>query len=229
MRSRSSARKTEPAGRVPPDARRRQLLDEAARIVTEQGIEHLQITEVAERAGVSRPLVYRQFPSRKALVRALLQDFTELVNERFHRALLRALPGTIESITTAFVEASCDAIEQRGAGPWLLLDARGADPELSRLGRESFAQLLDPWQAQLAGFIGTTPRRAESLLWVIVAAGRAALDGWIDGGLTRAEAVRDATVAVSALLVAFTTKSEPVEAKPDPPAKKRPKRARSRS
>lgn len=193
-----------PTGRLPPDARRRQLLDEAARILTEQGVEQLQITEVASRAGVSRPLVYRQFPSRKALVRAVLEDFAALVNERFQKALLRALPGTVESITTAFVEASCDAIERRGAGPWQLLDARGVDPELARLGREVFAGLLDPWQGQLAEFIGTTPKRAQSLLWVIVAAGRAALDGWIEGGLTRAQAVRDATTAVSALLVAFT-------------------------
>lgn len=193
-----------PTGRIPADARRRQLLDEAARILTEQGIEHVQITEISARLGVSRPLVYRLFPTRQALVSAVLEDFVALVNERFQRALLHALPGTVESITTAFVEASCDAIEQRGAGPWLLLDARGVDPELARIGRGIFARLLAPWQAQLADFIGTTPRRAASLLWVIVATGRAGLDGWIDGGVTRAEAVRDATTAVSALLVAFT-------------------------
>lgn len=198
--------------RVPPDARRRQLLDEAARILTEQGVEHLQITEIATRLGVSRPLVYRLFPTRQALVRAVLHDFASLVQERFQHALVRALPGTMESITTAFVEASCDAIELRGAGPWQLLDARGADPELARIGRGIFAQLLDPWQAQLATFIGTTPRRAEGLLWVIVAAGRAALDGWIDGGLPRAEAVRDATTAVSALLGAFTATEPKPEA-----------------
>jgi AcrR family transcriptional regulator len=215
------APKGEPQARVPPDARRRQLLDEAARILTEQGIEHLQITEVAERAGVSRPLVYRQFPTRNALVRALLEDFAALVNERFHRALLRALPGTVESITTAFVQASCDAIEQRGAGPWQLLDARGMDPELSRLGREIFAGLLGSWHAELAGFIGATPKRAKSLLWVIVAAGRAALDGWIEGGLTRAEAVRDATTAVSALLVAFSTRKEEEAAERGGPRKRK--------
>jgi AcrR family transcriptional regulator len=204
MRKRTASPTTARGSRVPPDARRRQLLDEAARILTEQGAEHLQITEIAARVGVSRPLVYRQFPTRHALLRAVLEDFAALVNERFQQALLRALPGTIASITTAFVEASCDAIEQRGAGPWQMLDARAADPELARIGRSIFARLLDPWQVQLAGFIGATPRRAASLLWVIVAAGRAALDGWIDGGLTRTEAVRDATTAVSALLVAFT-------------------------
>jgi AcrR family transcriptional regulator len=218
MSPRSVAPASAPGGRVPPDARRRQLLDEAARVLTEQGVEQLQITEVAARAGVSRPLVYRQFPTRKALVRALLEDFAALVNERFQKALLRALPGTIESITTAFVEASCDAIERRGAGPWQLLDARGADPEIARLGREIFAGLLDPWQVQLADFIGTTPARAESLLWVIVAAGRAALDGWIEGGLSREQAVRDATTAVSALLVAFAGPKAQGAAAP-PPAK----------
>jgi AcrR family transcriptional regulator len=202
--------KPEPVqGRLSPDARRRQLLDEAARILTEEGIAELQITEVAARADVSRPLVYRLFPTRQALVRELLEDFAALVQERFRDALARGLPGTVEGITSAFVEASCEAIDARGAGPWrLLVDARGADPEIGRLGREIFEKLLDPWQGQLGKFLDTTPRRAKSCLWVIVAAGRAALDGWIDGALTRREAVRDATTAVSALLVAFSATTE---------------------
>ncbi len=189
--------------RVPPPERRRQLLDEAARLLTRHGLEQLQVTELAARTGVSRPLVYRLFPSREVLLRALLEDFTAQVSARFQAALVRTLPGSIEAITTAFVEASCDAIEARGAGPWQLLDARGAGPEVARVGREVFARLLDPWRDQLAAFTGVPARRAVNHLWVIVAAGRAALDGWIDGALTRAEAVADATRAVSALLHAF--------------------------
>jgi AcrR family transcriptional regulator len=203
-RARRSSKVEVPQGRVAPADRRRQLLDEAARILTEQGIAEVQITEVAARANVSRPLVYRLFPTRQAIVRDLLQDFAALVQERFREALMRGLLGSVEGITQAFVAASCDAIEERGAGPWrMLVDARGADPEIGRLGREIFEGLLDPWQGELAEFLHTTPRRAKSCLWVIVAAGRAALDGWIDGALTRREAERDATTAVSALLVAF--------------------------
>ncbi len=190
--------------RVPAEARRRQLLDESARILTEEGLERLEITTLAERAGVSRPLVYRLFPTRNAVVRALLDEFTAAISERFQRAILRALPGTIESITTTFVEACCDAIEQKGAGPWLLLlDARGADPEVARIGREALSHLLGPWEEQLATFTGSPARRAANHLWVIVAAGRAAISGWIDGSMTRAEAVSDATRAVSALVAAF--------------------------
>ena len=196
--------------RVPPDVRRRQLIEEASRILTDEGLERLQVSALAERAGVSRPLVYRMFPTRHALVRALLEDFTEAIDKRFHHALLRALPaGTIESITTAFIEASCDVIEEKGAGPWLLLGARGSDPEIERIGRETFTQLLGPWQGQLAAFTGTNAKRAANDLWIIVAAGRAALWGWIDGAISRTEAIEDATRAVSALVAAFQARPRP--------------------
>jgi AcrR family transcriptional regulator len=214
MPRQSTKKRAKAPRRLPPEARRRQLLGEAARILTDEGLERLQITELAERAGVSRPLVYRIFPTRHALVRAILDDFTAAIAERFQRALFRALPGTIESITTAFVEACCDAIDEKGAGPWLLLDARGADAEVARLGREVFARLLGPWEEQLAAFTGMSPRRAANNLWVIVAAGRAALGGWIDGTLSRADAVSDATRAVSALVAAFQAPAPGAEARP---------------
>jgi AcrR family transcriptional regulator len=190
--------------RLSPDARRRQLLADASRILTEEGLEKLQISALAERAGVSRPLVYRAFPTRHALFRAILEDFTEAIDRRFHRALLHALPkGGIDAIAMAFIEASCDVIEEKGAGPWLLLDAPANDPELARIGWETFTALLGPWQHQLAGFTGTDAKRAANDLRIIVAAGRAALWGWIDGSLARADAVADATRAVTALLAAF--------------------------
>lgn len=229
-RSRRTNESDATSRRVPADARRRQLIELSARILTEEGLERLEITTLAERAGVSRPLVYRLFPTRHALVRAVLADFTVVISERFQRAILRALPdaaaGTspsglaaIESLTTLFVEACCDAIEQKGAGPWLLLlDAQGADPEVARVGREALSQLLGPWQEQLASFTGSPPRRAANHLWVIVAAGRAAIGGWIDGSLSRSEAVSDATRAVSALVAAFRAPQ------PAPTKRKRPAR-----
>lgn len=189
--------------RVPREARRRQLLEVTAQILSSQGIEHVQITEVAERAGVSRPLVYRLFPTRRALVQALLEDFAARLGERFQTALLSTWPGTLEEITRAFVAASCAAIEEQGAGPWQLLDARGVDPDLGRLGQTILTDLLKPWRRRLADLTGMPPRRTTHLLWIIVAAGRAALDGWIEGSIGRKVAIEDATRAVTALLCTF--------------------------
>lgn len=186
--------------RVPPEDRRKQLVAVASELLTAHGIEQLQIKEVAERAGVSRPLVYRLFPTRKALVRAVLDEFASDLTERFHRALIEGWPGTLEQATGAFVSACCDAIEANGAGPWLLLDAHAIEPELARLGRSTLDAMLEPWQRKLAELGATTPRRAASVLRIVVAAGRAALDGWLEGVSSRAQASSDAVRAVSALL-----------------------------
>lgn len=202
--------------RVPQDQRRRQLLALAGRLLTEHGLEQLQITELVERAEVSRPLFYRLFPTRTALIRALLEDFVSSTGVRMQEALLRAMPGTIDATVTAFADALCDSIVEKGAGPWKLLDARIADPELAQIGRRAFARLLGPWEEQLAAFLGMPRNRATNVLWIIVAAGRAGLDGWINGDLRREEALADVTQAVTSLLVAFSsgaTRRPPIPAR----------------
>lgn len=197
------APKRAPGVRPPAEVRRRELVAHAGRILNERGLEALHVTALAAAAGVSRPLVYRAFPTREALFRAVLEDFAAEVGERFQRALVRALPGTAQSITRAFVDAACDAIEAKGAAPWGLLDPRGVSPELARASTEIFARLLEPWEARLAEFLSIPLRRARNLLGIVVAAGRAALSGWLDGTATRGEAAADATRAVTGLLAAF--------------------------
>lgn len=195
------AKKT--AKRPTPELRRRELIEHAARILNERGLEALQVTALAQSASVSRPLVYRLFPTREALFRAVMEDFIADVGERFQRALVRALPGTTASLTRAFIDASCDAIEAKGAAPWALLEPRGLSPELAQISAEIFTRLLEPWQEKLGEHLGVPPRRAANQLAIIVAAGRAALTGWLNGALSRDEAAADATQAVTGLMNAF--------------------------
>lgn len=206
--------------RVPSEQRRRQLLDVATVLVSERGAESVTVTDVAVRAKVSRPLVYRLFPTRQALVRAVLDDFSAYLSNAYRDVLVRLLPGTLEALVEGFVQASCDAIEARGAGPWRLLDGTSGDPEIAGLGRGALRGVLAPWQERLAEMTGRSARRSGCVLWIIVCAGRAALDGWIDGAISRREAVSDATRTITALLVAFAQEpqqeptEEPVESAP---------------
>lgn len=193
------------APRPSSDARRRELVALAARILNEGGIEALHVTALANSAGVSRPLVYRVFPTREALLGAVLDDFAADVGARFQKALVKAFPGTAESLTRAFIDASCDAIVAKGAVPWALLDPRGISPELARISTEIMTRMLDPWQDRLAEYLGVPRRRAGNHLGIIVAAGRAALAGWLNGSLSREEAADDATHAVAGLMAAFLT------------------------
>lgn len=210
-RSRVGAARRKPGpSRLPADARRRQILELAARVLTEHGVERVQIKEIAKLAGVSRPAVYRLFPARQDLVLAILEDFEAELGARFRDALVQTMPGSLAEITRAFVDACCDVIETKGTGPWHLLDARGAaDPEVASLGLAIHERMVEPWYARIAATTGLDRARVRMLARVVVAAGRAVLDGWIEGHSSRARAADDATRAMTCLLREFAHSGAP--------------------
>jgi AcrR family transcriptional regulator len=64
-----------PAGtRLPRPARRRQLLGAARDVFVAQGYHAAAMDEIAERAGVSKPVLYQHFPSKLELYLALLDE-----------------------------------------------------------------------------------------------------------------------------------------------------------
>lgn len=191
--------------RLAPADRRRDLLRVAARLMTEGGVDAVQFAQVASAAGVTRPLVYKFFPSRTALIIAVLEDFAAELNERFGQSAVRELPDNAVAAARVFVEAVCDTIEDRGAGPWHLLDAKGPDPQVALRAQEILDEIVAPWRQHIAAFAGVNAREAQTLARMIVAAGRAVLELWYQGDLTRAEAVRDTTRGVSALVQGFAT------------------------
>ncbi|MFC6878450.1 MULTISPECIES: TetR/AcrR family transcriptional regulator [Actinomadura] len=67
--------------RLPRLARRRQLLGAAQEVFVAQGYHAAAMDEIAERAGVSKPVLYQHFPGKLELYLALLDEHAEaLVN-----------------------------------------------------------------------------------------------------------------------------------------------------
>ncbi|MEV4238849.1 MULTISPECIES: helix-turn-helix domain-containing protein [unclassified Nocardia] len=64
------------AKRLQPADRREQLLDAALRLVAQEGFTSVNIAAVAERGGVTRPVVYDSFGSRDELLEALIERET---------------------------------------------------------------------------------------------------------------------------------------------------------
>ena len=60
--------------RLPADQRRLQLLDVARNRFAEQGFHATSMDEIAEAAGVTKPVLYQHFPSKRALYVELLDD-----------------------------------------------------------------------------------------------------------------------------------------------------------
>ncbi len=186
--------------RLTSSERRRDLLRVAAGLMTRHGVDAVQVAEVAIAGGVSRQLVYRFFSSRPALLRGVLEDFAEALTREFGRHALDRLPSDVEEATRVYVDAVCDTIEAKGAGPWHLLDSKGPDREIARLGQQIMRRLTLPWHARISRLTGSGERDTAIVARMLVAAARAALDLWCAGEISRDEAVRHATRGVAALL-----------------------------
>jgi AcrR family transcriptional regulator len=75
------------SARMPRGARRAQLLDAAREVFVANGYHAAAMDEIAERAGVSKPVLYQHFPGKLDLYLALLDQSTEEMLARIHEAL----------------------------------------------------------------------------------------------------------------------------------------------
>jgi AcrR family transcriptional regulator len=82
-----AASQSSAAGRLPRDARRRQLLAAAQEVFVAQGYHAAGMDDIAERAGVSKPVLYQHFPGKLELYLALLDTHTEALDAAVARAL----------------------------------------------------------------------------------------------------------------------------------------------
>ena len=64
---------SEPRRRLSPDDRRSELLALGAKVFGERPYDEVRIDEIAERAGVSRALMYHYFPDKRAFFAAVVQ------------------------------------------------------------------------------------------------------------------------------------------------------------
>jgi len=62
------------ATRLPAEQRRRQILDVSCKVFAEGGFHTTSMDDVATAAGVTKPVLYQHFPSKRALFLDLLDD-----------------------------------------------------------------------------------------------------------------------------------------------------------
>jgi AcrR family transcriptional regulator len=75
------------AARLPRTARRAQLLDAAQDVFAANGYHAAAMDEIAERAGVSKPVLYQHFPGKLELYMALLDMHVDELIERVDDAM----------------------------------------------------------------------------------------------------------------------------------------------
>ena len=87
--------------RLPRLARRRQLLDAASEVFVARGYHAAAMDEIAERAGVSKPVLYQHFPGKQDLYLALLDESVDRLVEAVTGAI-RSTPDNRERVNATF-------------------------------------------------------------------------------------------------------------------------------
>lgn len=98
--------------RMPRSARRKQLLHAARETFVAQGYHAAAMDDIAERAGVSKPVLYQHFPGKFELYLALIDEHTAELVERVRGALRSTTDNKqrVEATLTAFF----DFVEHEG-------------------------------------------------------------------------------------------------------------------
>jgi AcrR family transcriptional regulator len=87
--------------RLPAARRRRQLLDVALHVFAEKGFHVTSMTDIADAAGVTKPVLYQHFASKRALYRELLDDVGAQLLEAITKATTAAT-GPREQVELGF-------------------------------------------------------------------------------------------------------------------------------
>src|SRR5215813_5176327 len=84
------------------------LLEATARILIREGYDRASTNRIAEVAGVSIGSLYQYFPSKEALVAAVIDRHTQEISEVTRNALVKAAARPIEVAARVFVSAGID-------------------------------------------------------------------------------------------------------------------------
>src|SRR5215831_7846797 len=100
--------------RLPAPRRRRQLLDVALEVFAVRGYHPTSMNEIAEAAGVTKPVLYQHFRSKRELYLELLEDVGGRLRDSIGKATSEA-PNPREQVRAGFLAYFTFVAEQRTA------------------------------------------------------------------------------------------------------------------
>lgn len=132
--------------RLPRAERRELILRAAAELFGERGYAGTTLDEIASRSGVTKPILYHHFASKKALYLALLERHRDDL-PRFFEQVPADLP--FEERVRAIIEAWFAYVEEHGYAWRMLFRDSGGDEEIHAFRRANYGRAREV----LAGFI----------------------------------------------------------------------------
>jgi AcrR family transcriptional regulator len=122
------------------------LLDVAAHLLEEVGFERISTNLIAENAGITPPALYRYFPNKYAVLRALGDRLMQRQNDVFDANLEKTgsdVGAQVDATETLLLDTLKVTLEQPGA--LVIMRALRAVPTLQEVRLASHHQVTDAW------------------------------------------------------------------------------------
>jgi AcrR family transcriptional regulator len=177
-------------GRLPRRERRVQLLDSALEVFVAQGYHAAAMDDIAERAGVSKPVLYQHFPGKLDLYLALLDSACDEVIDNC-RAALAATHDNKTRVAAAMAAFYAYVAGERGAFRLVFESDLTSEPAV----REHVERVTTECAAMIADVIhddtGLPPEQSRLLAVSLVGMAQVSARFWVSesSGIAQSAAV----------------------------------------
>jgi AcrR family transcriptional regulator len=180
-------------GRLPRSARRKQLLAAAQQVFVANGYHAAAMDDIAERAGVSKPVLYQHFPGKLELYLALLDTQAERLSETVHAALAATDDNRerVHGVLAAYFEF-VDRGDEDGAFRLIFETDLGNEPAVRDRVEAVAHKTMKAVADTVASDTGLGRPEAELLSTALTGAAQVAARWWLatDRQVSQADAVR---------------------------------------
>jgi AcrR family transcriptional regulator len=173
--------------RMPAERRRAQLLDVAAVLLVDGGIDAVTMEGVAARAGVSKALGYRYFENATELLLALAEREMRAVADQVGMAMRGAT--SFEDAIRASLAAWFDVLDERGTTIVVLLQTPALAGSLGDRRRALRQAVADFYGGRAATAFGLSPHLAGVATAILLSGLDALIESWVNGGVSRRELI----------------------------------------
>jgi AcrR family transcriptional regulator len=167
--------------RLPRSARRKQLLEAAQEVFVAQGYHAAAMDDIAERAGVSKPVLYQHFPGKLDLYLALLDVHCDAIIDKMRNAMSSSTDNKVR--VAAATSAYFDFVDHESEAFRLVFesDLRN-DPAVRARFERVERSCIEAITETIMADTGLGRERAELLAAGLCGAAEIAARFWLTGG-----------------------------------------------
>ena len=183
--------------RLPRPARRFQLLGAAREVFVAQGYHAAAMDEIAERAGVSKPVLYQHFPGKLELYLALVDEHAEKLVTSVREALESTTDNRLR--VERSLRAYFDFVNDPSGAHQLVLESDlRSEPAVRERIEAAFAQCVRAIAATIVADTGLPQDEADLLAVGLMGLAETCSRWWlVNGGAVTAERAIEATAELA--------------------------------